>query len=95
MNKADLKRSLEAELLKIERQENKIYGVGETRYDLMIKDVLNYIDNSISKKVIKEKIEENRKKYLTKGEDIQNMSGATFNYYQGKVDILQELLEGK
>lgn len=43
-SKRNLKRSLEAELLKIERQD-KIYGVGETRYDLMIRDVLNYIEN--------------------------------------------------
>ena len=55
MNKADLKRNLKAELLKIERQ-NRTWSTGETRYDRMIEDVLRYVDNSISKEVIENKL---------------------------------------
>lgn len=85
MKKSNLKRSLEAELLKIEKQD-KIYGVGETRYDLMIKDVLNYIENSIPKKKVEEKIEEtklNKNHKYTAGAVVAIMNE------------LQELLEEK
>lgn len=84
MNKADLKRNLEAELLKIERQ-NRSWSTGETRYDRMIEDVLRYVDNSISKEVIENKIEELKHKQI----------GASTGIYGVQVDVLEELLEGK
>lgn len=104
MNKADLKRNLEAELLKIQKQ-NKIYGVGETRYDLMIKDVLNYIENSISKEVIEEKIEKatNEYKYILdnidrktshiKDEHKIRETYAEFGIKRGRLEILEELFK--
>lgn len=82
MSKTDLKRSLEAELLKIERQDKKIYSTGETRYDLMIRDVLNYIDNSIPKEVVGDTIKEWKDKNYIYGSDYL-------------IKTLKELLEGK
>lgn len=52
MKKEDLIRNLENEL---EKFKNKHYDTGETRVDLMIYDVLNYIKNeSISREEIDE-----------------------------------------
>ncbi len=101
MNKERLIRNLEAELLKIERQD-KIYGVGETRYDLMIKDVLNYIENSIPKEVVKENLESTQSEYIKalskiNREELTNISTSTYKAIKLEVKrgILQELLEGK
>lgn len=88
MNKSNLRRSLEAELLKIERQDKKIYGVGETRYDLMIKDVLNYIDNSIPKEVIEEL---KREVYTDDGIGFE----LDYDEKPGAIRVLNKLLEGK
>lgn len=90
MHKADLKRSLEAELLKIERQDKKIYGVGETRYDLMIRDVLTYIDNSISKEVIVDKIAEEWIKCPK-----NSINEFAINKRNNRIEFAEELLEGK
>lgn len=88
MNKADLKRNLKAELLKIERQ-NRTWSTGETRYDRMIEDVLRYVDNSISKEVIENKLnywnnrlkEDERLSWMLRDKAI--------------INVLQELLEEK
>lgn len=90
MNKADLKRNLEAELLKIERQ-NRSWSTGETRYDRMIEDVLIYIDNSISKEVIEQEIE----KYKLLELESFNRDSIQADEYRAIIKVLQELLEGK
>ncbi len=90
MNRERLIRNLEAELLKIERQD-RIYGVGETRYDLMIKDVLNYIENSIPKQLVKDRTEELKKEYE---EALKENSTKAF-ILKCQIEILKELLEGK
>lgn len=94
MSRADLKRNLEAELLKIERQ-NRSWSTGETRYDRMIEDVLRYIDNSISKEVIENKIEENKKEYRKIHAQHYRDCGILENRTQAKILAYQELLEGK
>ncbi len=62
-----------------------------------IETVLNYIDNSISKEVIKEKIEELKSEYNRivnqTGELIDNL--IDFQRISSKIEVLQELLEGK
>ena len=99
MSKNDLIKNLKAELYKIEKQ-NKVYGVGETRYDLMIKDVLNYINNSIPKQYIQEKIEESDKR-IEKYKEYRELGKETdVEYYDfiadsAKKNILEEILEGK
>ena len=95
MKKDDLIRNLKAELLKLERQ-NTTYGTGETRYDLMIKDVLNYIENSIPKKKLENKIKELNGKgnYRTKN----NPNGRVHFHVEPcdyQIQVLQELLEEK
>lgn len=62
--------------------------VSFTQVEKAIKTVLNYIDNSISKEVIKEKIEEVRK---MKFED-ERLNGATIDFAACK---FEEILEGK
>lgn len=106
MKKEDLIRNLKLELSKIEK-ENKTYFTGETRYDLMIKDVLNYIENSIPKKAIENKIKKYKKEYeeiLSEYGNIDtkviiNVPNKNVRKYLDKLiikwTILEELLEGK
>ncbi len=62
-----------------------------------IETVLNYIDNSISKEVIKEKIGELKSEYNRivnqTGELIDNL--IDFQRISSKIEVLQELLEEK
>lgn len=66
-------------------------------YDKAIETVLNYIDNSISKEVIKEKIGELKSEYNRivnqTGELIDNL--IDFQRISSKIEVLQELLEEK
>jgi len=71
-------------------------------YDKAMETVLNYIDNSISKEVIKEKMEEIQSKYeksIAKIDlkELQNINIKNFKGIQleGQREILQEILEGK
>ncbi len=67
------------------------YYEEQSLYEKRIKifeNILNYIDNSISKEVIKEKIEEVRK---MKFED-ERLNGATIDFAACK---FEEILEGK
>ena len=59
MKKKDLIRNLKAELSKLE-ETKKTYDTFETRYDLMIEDVLDYIENSMPKEIIIQKINERK-----------------------------------
>lgn len=93
MNKERLIRNLEAELQKIERQD-RVYGVGETRYDLMIKDVLNYIENSIPKLTIEEKLKEIELPNIIVG-GRKNSKTLEYGKKLGRINAYQELLEGK
>lgn len=103
MSKNDLIKNLKVELYKIEKQ-NKVYGVGETRYDLMIKDVLNYINNSIPKHIIQDILKQIRKNEQLAGECIEQTiiiaDSDSLNYGRAEAHncdavILEELLEGK
>lgn len=59
-----------------------------------IETVLNYIDNSISKEVIEEKIEDYRER-MRYYEDEYIIVDDEYYRYEAKVEVLQELLEGK
>lgn len=81
MKKEDLIRNLKVELSKLE-ETKKTYDTFETRYDLMIKDVLNYVENSTPNEKIESKIEElKNEKYILSSRDAE-------------IILLQGLLEG-
>lgn len=81
--------------------------VSFTQVEKAIKTVLNHIENSISKEVIEEKIEKateeykyfldniDRKTSHMKDEHKIRATYAEFGVKRGKLEILQELLEGK
>lgn len=98
MNRERLIRNLKYELNKIENQENKIYSTGETRYDLMIKDILNYIEtNSISKEVIEKKIEELKEtlSHYNEYTKLNILEKMNVEILDNKIEVLKELLEEK
>ncbi len=86
------------ETIKILKRRNKIlkldYAI--TNEDLKaIQTVLKYIDNSISKEVIKEKIEELQKEYELLLEHQNGQESNRTKYLRGKIHMCQELLEQK
>ena len=104
MKKEDLIRNLKAELTKLE-ETKKTYDTFETRYDLMIEDVLDYIENSISKKKIEDKKNKIHKEYINILSEYGNID-STFDIPNKNVRkhldelileimLLQELLEDK
>lgn len=61
----------------------------------MIKDVLNYIENSIPKEKIEEKIEEAKAEYNKIHAQHYRGCGILENRAKAKMEVLQELLKGK
>ncbi len=95
MKKEDLIRNLKAELSKLQ-ETKKTYDTFETRYDLMIKDVLNYIENSIPKKKIEDKIFELHEAIVLENNSMYGHGDEEYiNKLEFKINALQELLEDK
>lgn len=86
--------------LKLIRKNHDLEKKGYVYTEEAIQTVLNYIENSISKEVIEEKIEELKNitdKYDKQRENDEetDLSYEEASRYASKLEVLQELLEGK
>lgn len=86
MKKEDLIRNLKAELLKLE-ESKKTYDTFETRYDIMIKDVLDYVEDSTPNEIIRAEIKEI--------EESKKSKGYISIYSSGALEKLQSLIGEK
>lgn len=85
---------LEEAITKLKRDISKPLACGDITIVCIddLETALSYIDNSISKEVIEKKVEELNKEY----EQVEETSDFVIaDVLQPKIQVLQELLEGK